>query len=100
MSEFVHFIPDAERVYRYIADEGLLPANKAKARADLYAARCYLTPNVKQIIPAIQRLVQAVSHNPAELPHSLFIFGKGIFRLVFGERVWSRIIDAKVRLSS
>ncbi len=96
VAEFAGFILDADRIYKTIAQKGLMSELDAQSRADLFAARRMLTPSLMKFDEALKRLTRAMRAQPGNAPEALFILSKGVARNMLGESLWNRVIEAKI----
>jgi len=86
------FAADIDHIFQRVIQKKLLPAEKAKSRADLYAARILLTPQVKDLSSAFKRINSAIKHDKSSVGEGFFIAAKGLLRLFIGEYLWSKVL--------
>jgi glycosyltransferase involved in cell wall biosynthesis len=93
------FIGDVAAVLDRAAVARLLPQHQARVRAQIFAIRTYLTPEVGDLRAAFASMFAACRAEPRVLPEALFVLAKALVRLVVGESVWSWVRYLQVRLS-
>jgi len=76
----------------------LLEEHKASARGHLFAARTYFTPEVKHFAAGLASAKAAIRADCAVAPEAIFIALKALARLALGERAWSWVRLAQVKL--
>ena len=92
------FIGDVTEVLHRAAARGLLEEHKASARGHLFAARTYFTPEVKHFAAGLASAKAAIRADCAVAPEAIFIALKALARLALGERAWSWVRLAQVKL--
>ncbi len=93
------FIGDVAAVLDRAAAARLLSLHQARVRAQIFAIRTYLTPEVRNLRAAFASIVVACRAEPRVLPEALFVFVKALARLALGEYVWSWVRYLQVRLN-
>jgi hypothetical protein len=91
------FIADVAQVLDSAAQRGLLSEKQARIRANLFAARTHLTPEVRDVPAALARLRSAIADDIFVAPEAMYVLAKAIARVVVGEKRWAniRLVQAK-----
>jgi glycosyltransferase involved in cell wall biosynthesis len=98
VAQSARFIGDVAAVLDRAAARGMLTARQARARALLFGARIYFTPEGANARAGLASLVAAVRVDRSVALDACFIAAKALARLALGERAWSLIRLAQVKL--
>jgi GT2 family glycosyltransferase len=85
------FTADVANVLASAAQRGLLPNRQARVRANLFAARTYLTPEVRDAPSALAQLKGAIREDISVAPEALLILIKAMVRPIVSEKLWAGV---------
>ncbi len=85
------FTADVANVLASARAAGGLPDRQARVRAHLFAARTYLTPEVRDIPSALARLKDAIREDMLVAPEALLILIKAMVRPLVSEKLWAGV---------
>jgi hypothetical protein len=94
----VQFIDDVDVILNRAASRGLVSKSQAISYTHLFAAQVYLTPEASDLRSAWRALVESTRADASVGPAALAILFKALARRVLGEKSWSLVRHARVRL--
>lgn len=92
------FIEDVTAVFDRAAQAQLLPPRQARARAYIFAAGTYLTPEAYDPPAALASVAAACRSDMRIIPKAIFVVVKGFARRALGDRIWSWVRYMQVKL--
>ncbi len=93
------FISDVEQSLSHAVQQGLISQKAAATRANIFAIKVYLTPEVKDFSTAIKLARQTARSDLTALPEIGLAFAKSMIRLMVSEQIWKKLRSLRTGLA-